>query len=61
MYIGIHGCTPERPCNDGVGDCDLDSDCKGNLVCLKRDIGTEFDGYNFAALPDRTDVCVQSK
>ena len=24
-------CTPSSPCDEGYGDCDNDSDCKGSL------------------------------
>merc|ERR1719281_1466129 len=26
-------CTPQNPCPDGEGDCEIDNDCSGNLVC----------------------------
>merc|ERR1711936_395533 len=26
-------CTPESPCPEGEGDCEIDNDCAGNLVC----------------------------
>jgi len=29
-----HCCTPQNPCDLGQGDCDRDSDCRGNLVCV---------------------------
>ena len=41
-YNGRRCCTPEKPCNEGEGDCDGPGDgglndgdegCKGNLVC----------------------------
>ena len=28
-----HCCSEENPCNEGEGDCDISSDCKGDLVC----------------------------
>jgi len=27
-------CSPSQPCAAGEGDCDHDSDCQGNLMCL---------------------------
>ena len=29
--VGADGCTPESPCDLGVGDCDTAEDCKGDL------------------------------
>merc|ERR1719412_2354703 len=26
-------CTPQNPCPEGQGDCEIDSDCAGSLVC----------------------------
>ena len=26
-------CTGSKPCGEGEGDCDYDSECAGNLVC----------------------------
>ena len=26
-------CTEDNPCDEGEGDCDSDSDCKGSLEC----------------------------
>ena len=26
-------CTPQKPCGLGGGDCDVDQDCKGDLIC----------------------------
>ena len=32
-------CTREKPCDDGLGDCDQDHDCKTNLVCGHQNCG----------------------
>ena len=29
-------CSPNRPCDACVGDCDKDADCKGSLRCYQR-------------------------
>ena len=29
-------CTKRNQCKEGEGDCDADSQCKGNLVCGKN-------------------------
>ena len=26
-------CTPSKPCDEGEGDCNHDSECTGNLKC----------------------------
>ena len=26
-------CTPQNPCPEGEGDCEIDNDCSGDLVC----------------------------
>merc|ERR1711970_77584 len=31
--FGWEYCTKSSPCDEGVGDCDYDVDCKGSLVC----------------------------
>merc|ERR1739844_582595 len=31
--FGWDYCTKSSPCDEGVGDCDYDVDCKGSLVC----------------------------
>jgi hypothetical protein len=30
-------CTDSDPCDVGVGDCDADTECKGNYLCGLRD------------------------
>ena len=35
-------CTVDKPCGIGEGDCDLDSECIGALVCGKDNCGQEF-------------------
>ena len=35
-------CSVERPCGSGEGDCDLDSECIGDLVCGKDNCGERF-------------------
>ena len=33
---GTNCCTSDRPCDEGQGDCDDDSDCKDELVCGRK-------------------------
>ena len=35
-------CSNKNPCSKGKGDCDSDSDCKGNLICGIDNCHTEF-------------------
>ena len=44
-------CTPDCPCNAGMGDCDDSSECAPGLIC-RNDLGA---GYR---LPRGHDVCV---
>ena len=32
-YNGAHCCSSHNPCGIGGGDCDIDADCSGSLVC----------------------------
>ena len=34
-------CSPECPCQEGEGDCDVDADCAGDLVCPPDGEGSE--------------------
>ena len=34
-----HCCSASKPCVNGQGDCDKDSDCYGNLVCGDNNCG----------------------
>jgi len=36
-YLGEAGCTASYPCEMCAGDCDEDSDCRGDLICKQRD------------------------
>ncbi len=49
---GLDFCSPECPCESGLGDCDSDLDCATGLRCF-NDIGADF-GY-----PAEIDVCLQ--
>ena len=42
-------CTPEKPCEIGKGDCDVDGDCIGDLLCGVNNCGNGF--------PDKADCC----
>ena len=48
-YGGDTCCTAANQCSIGEGDCDADTDCKGNLVCGMDNC----DGMDF----DMTDDC----
>lgn len=45
-------CSPECPCESGVGDCDSDAECVEGARCM-LDVGLSY-GYSIASL----DVCV---
>ena len=34
-YGGNTCCTDDEPCGEGEGDCDHDSNCKNDLICLR--------------------------
>ena len=42
-----HCCTSGKPCGLAQGDCDRDSECKGDLVCGKNNCGSAF-SWRFA-------------
>jgi len=49
-------CTPQNPCPEGEGDCEIDNDCSGNLVCGNnncKQFGTFFH--------EKDDCCVKPK
>ena len=35
-------CTANNPCEVNQGDCDIDEDCKGNLICGSDNCGPSF-------------------
>ena len=35
-------CSSEYPCQLGEGDCDMDFECSGGLVCGNNNCGPEF-------------------
>ena len=45
-------CTKENPCVQGDGDCDVDQDCSGDLVCGMNNCG----GFPF---PSTHDCCMK--
>ena len=49
-YPGDSFCSTSAPCDEGVGDCDSDSECKSGLVC-SADVGANY-GWNAGV-----DVC----
>ena len=53
-------CTSTYPCNEGEGDCDLDSDCKGNLRCGIDNCLSDFSssGSNWSSAAD---CCISMK
>ena len=44
-------CTPEFPCENGEGDCDVDADCAVGLRCVSN-LGADY------GMPANYDVCV---
>ena len=53
-------CTSITPCDVGHGDCDLDSDCKGNLRCGIDNCLNDFSstGSNWSSMAD---CCISIK
>jgi hypothetical protein len=49
-YPGDDYCTVYGPCSEGLGDCDANSECAGDLICA-QDVGAD---YGWPAL---VDVC----
>ena len=43
-------CTLASLCNEGEGDCDVDSECKGSLVCGKDNCGSGAAGMDCCAI-----------
>ena len=35
-------CTPDKPCDVGMGNCNGNDDCVGNLICGDKNCGTGF-------------------
>ena len=35
-------CSVEEPCGLGQGDCDVDIECAGDLICGENNCGVEF-------------------
>ena len=35
-------CTPDKPCDVGMGNCNSNEDCVGNLICGDKNCGTGF-------------------
>jgi len=48
-------CTPDNQCPHGVGDCNTDADCQGELMCFQN-VGQAY-GY----VKRSVDVCVNKK
>mmetsp|Transcript_42245 Transcript_42245/g.62576 ORF Transcript_42245/g.62576 Transcript_42245/m.62576 type:complete len:587 (-) Transcript_42245:694-2454(-) len=39
LVVPVRGCSPENPCELCQGHCSDDSNCQGQLVCFKKEIG----------------------
>ena len=35
-------CTPDKPCDVGMGNCNSNEDCVGSLICGDKNCGTAF-------------------
>ena len=46
-------CSDSQPCGLGGGDCDVDQDCQGDLVC-----GTDNCGPPHSLVSSSADCCV---
>jgi hypothetical protein len=66
LIFPVVDCTPEEPCSLCQGDCDVDDDCEGDLVCYHHygrvNKGLDGDGvvlgcegYDYS----KTDWCIQ--
>ena len=56
--LGGSGCTGDRPCISGEGDCDNDAQCSETLACNQRTYGEPVAGIFFpAGFPDHYDLC----
>jgi hypothetical protein len=51
-------CSPTAPCPQCAGDCDVDSDCIGSLICPNRNGGEPVPGCS-GSDNSRTDFCVE--
>ena len=49
-YLLKECCSEEKPCGLGQGDCDMDSECEGDLTCGNDNCGATF-------FDSRTDCC----
>ncbi len=44
MLSYTDSCSPTAPCPQCAGDCDVDSDCIGSLICPNRNGGEPVPG-----------------
>ena len=36
LVLPVIKCTKQEPCGECQGDCDVDADCEGDLVCFQK-------------------------
>jgi len=58
-WVGRDSCQPSSPCNDGESDCDLNSDCAGDLICWERTNGETDPRYDTSNINSDADVCIR--
>ena len=46
----LNKCTVESPCEANTGDCTLDNECRGHLICTRSN-------YEGSKLPHSTKFC----
>ena len=56
--LGGTGCTPQKPCACGEGDCDRDADCQDGLRCFQTQQGESVPGViRPSSYPKTHDIC----
>ena len=56
--LGREGCSSGSPCSVGQGDCDIDPECAGTLLCKQRTYGEWVPGVFLTAnISDVYDIC----
>ena len=40
-------CTEDQKCSSGQGDCDIDAECQGALICGNDNCGSDFPDSSF--------------
>ena len=58
-------CTTEHPCGVGGGDCDIDSECAGDLICGENEEESDNCQRDFPdpafSWADNADCCINKR